>query len=203
MTARPDEPAPGAPTPPLPWGRDSLVAAVLPALPARVVAANVSGTVFEAEARHVSARLSAEVTARAAAAVILVGSDLKGDERLSMQVLSDGPLAGLLVEVDANLRFRGYTHRKTAGAHDHDGTPHTAALGTAGRLQMIRSTGGGITYQGITALGDGDLIADVERALRDSQQIPSCQIVDHGYLSPAREQRFDKMRADERCPAGH
>ncbi len=164
-----------------PLGADRLLEVGFPGRNFRLLLADVSATAFEAEFRHLSGRIAAVVMARTAVASILLGADLKGDERLSIQVRSEGPLHGLLAEADALLRFRGYTNKKALPGLDDGAEPFTVGLGTAGRLQIIRSTGSQVVYRGITALQDGDVASDLETALRDSVQIPSRLVLDHGY----------------------
>jgi molecular chaperone Hsp33 len=143
--------------------------------------ADASGTAFEAEFRHLSGRVSAEVTARAAVAAVLLGADLKDDERLAIQARCDGPIKGYLAEVDASLNFRGYTQKKTIPALDRSNRSFAEGVGRSGRLQVIRSTSAGTLYQGITNLAQGDVASDLERSLLESQQIPSRLLIDHGY----------------------
>src|SRR5688572_21293111 len=101
-------------TPPAPpWHADRLVSIVLPEHDCRLLLTDASGTAVEAEFRHLSGRVSAEVLARATVAAILLGADLKDDERLSIQARCEGRIEGWLVEVDSKLNFRGYTTKKT------------------------------------------------------------------------------------------
>src|SRR5436190_15476384 len=132
----------GLPAPP--WERDRLMTVILPAHHCRLLLAEVSGTAFEAEFRHLAGRVGAEVLARAAAAAVLLGADLKNDERLSIQARCEGPVKGYLVEIDAKLSFRGYTQKKTIRAFDRTKRSFSEGLGKVGRLQVIRSTGSGI-----------------------------------------------------------
>jgi molecular chaperone Hsp33 len=169
-----------APAPP-PWAGDKLVQFILPEHHCRLLLVDASGTAFEAEFRHLSGRVSAEVMARAAVAAILLGADLKDDERLAIQARCEGPIRGYLVEVDSSLNFRGYTHKKSIPALDRTKRPFTEAVGKTGRLQVIRSTSAGTLYQGITNFAGGDVASDLERSLLESQQIPSRLMIDHGY----------------------
>jgi molecular chaperone Hsp33 len=161
--------------------KDRLVTVILPESDARLIIADASATAFEAEFRHLAGRVGAEALGRLAVATCLLGADLKNDERLSIQMHCDGPLLGYLGEVDAELRFRGYTQKKVIPELDGSDTPFSAAIGTVGRLQVIRSTNDGVAYQGVTELGGGDVATDLERALLESQQIPSRLMLDHGY----------------------
>lgn len=164
-----------------PLGADRLLEIGFPGRNFRLLITDVSATAFEAEFRHLSGRIASIVMARTAAASILLGADLKGDERLSIQIRSDGPLHGLLAESDAQLRFRGYTNKKALPGLDDGTPPFTVGLGAEGRVQLIRSTGSQVVYRGITALRNGDVASDLETALRDSTQIPSRLVLDHGY----------------------
>jgi molecular chaperone Hsp33 len=172
----------GQPAPP-PWQNDRLLTVVLPDHHCRILVAEVSGTAFEAEFRHLAGRVGAEVMARAAAAAVLLGADLKDDERLSIQARCEGPIKGYLVEVDSKLGFRGYTQKKTMRALDRTRRSFAEGLSRTGRLQVIRSTSSGIFYQGVTAFAGGDVSSDLERSLLESQQIPSRLLIDHGYES--------------------
>jgi molecular chaperone Hsp33 len=164
-----------------PWQQDRLRSLLLPDHDARLLLVDASGTAFEAEFRHLCGRVSAEILARAAAGAVLLGADLKGDERLAIQVRCEGPIEGYLVEVDATLSFRGYTHKKALPGLDRSARRCAEGIGTVGRLQVIRSTGSGTLYQGITNLAAGDVASDLEKSLLESQQVPSRLLIDHGY----------------------
>jgi molecular chaperone Hsp33 len=168
-------------TPDRPFGEDRLVEASLPDRSARLLLVDASATAFETEYRHLSGRLASCVMARAAAGVLLLAADLKGDERVALQIRAEGPLEGLLAEADAALRFRGYTNKKVVSELDRGEAPIEAGLTATGRLQVIRSTGAAVVYRGVTSLRRGDLEADIEAALVESAQIPSRLFLDHGY----------------------
>ncbi len=163
------------------FGADRLLEVALSGRDVRLLVADVSASAFEAEFRHLSGRLASETMARAAVAVVLIGADLKDDERLAIQLRAEGPLKGLLAEVDADLRFRGYTNVKVLAGLDNGLVRQPTALGPEGRVQLIRSTGAQVVYKGITALRTGDIAGDLEAALEDSTQIPSRLFIDHGY----------------------
>jgi len=177
------EPAEGPPgaAPVPPWHRDRLVTILLPEHHCRLLLVDASGTACEAEFRHLAGRVGAEVLGRATVAAVLLGADLKDDERLSIQARCEGPIEGYLVEVDSKLNFRGYTNKKTIRGLDRSARPFVEGVGKVGRLQVIRSTGSGIFYQGVTSFAQGDVATDLERSLRESQQIPSRLLIDHGY----------------------
>lgn len=157
-----------------------MVQAIIEPEEVRILVADASATAFESEFRHLAGRLSAEVTASLCAGCVLLSADLKQDERLSFQARLSGPLGGFLYEVDQDLNFRGSTHKKVLPDHDATATPIRDALGT-GSLQVLRSTSKGIVYQGITAMNAGNIAADLEQHLMESQQTLSRVRLDHGY----------------------
>jgi molecular chaperone Hsp33 len=163
------------------FGADRLLECALPGRDMRLLVADVSASAFEAEYRHLSGRLASETLARAAAAAVLLGADLKGEERLAVQIRTDGPLQGLLAEVDAELHFRGYTNKKVLAGLDLGVVAQPTALAGDGRVQLVRSTGAQVVYKGITNLRTGDIASDLEAALEESSQIPSRLFLDHGY----------------------
>ncbi len=163
------------------FGADRLLEIALEGRDMRLLVADVSSSAFEAEFRHLSGRLASETLARAAVAVVLIGADLKNDERLAIQIRTDGPVKGLLAEVDVDLRFRGYTNVKVLAGLDEGVVRQATAVGPEGRVQLIRSTGAQVVYKGITALRNGDIASDLEAALEESTQIPSRMWIDHGY----------------------
>ncbi|HYC76957.1 MAG TPA: Hsp33 family molecular chaperone HslO [Planctomycetota bacterium] len=163
------------------FGPDRVMDVGLPGRAARLVLVDATETAIEAEFRHLAGRVAAIVMARAAAASLLIGSDLKNDERLAIQVHAEGPLKGFLVETDASLRFRGYTQIKALEGYDSGSLPYVFGLGARGRVQFLRSTAAGVFYRSLTALRFGDVAADLETALNQSQQTPSRLWLDHAY----------------------
>src|SRR5262245_11175679 len=156
-----------------PWHRDALVNILLPDHHCRLLLADASGTACEAEFRHLARRVAAEGLGRAAVAAVLLGADLKDDERLSIQARCEGPIEGYLVEVDSKLNFRGYTNKKTLRGLDRSARPFVVGLGKVGRLQVIRSTGSGIFYQRVTSFAQGDVARAHDRSLQEAPQLAS------------------------------
>ncbi len=175
-----ESPLQGTPSPEAPFGVDRMIQAIIEPDDVRVLVADASATAFESEYRHLAGRLSAQVTASLCAGAVLLSADLKHDERLAFQARLTGPLGGFLYEVDQDLNFRGSTHKKVLPDHDTRGTPISEALGK-GSLQVLRSTSQGIVYQGITTMNAGNIAADLEQHLMDSQQTLSRVRLDHGY----------------------
>jgi molecular chaperone Hsp33 len=108
----------------------------------------------------------------------LLGASLKGKEKLTIQVAGDGPLKGIVADVQLNsaeeIGARGYARRphvdvplNARGKFDVGG-----AVGK-GYLQMTRSFEVGQPYVGIVELRSGEIGDDIASYLMTSEQIPS------------------------------
>ena len=143
-----------------------------------VVAGITTELVRETQMRHelsptVSAALGRLVTAAA-----LLGASLKGRERLSLQVASDGPVRGMTADVSLSspsaLGVRGYARAPQADLPlNARGKFDVARMVGAGHLQVTRSFEVGQPYVGIVPLRTGEIGEDVAGYLADSEQIPS------------------------------
>jgi molecular chaperone Hsp33 len=134
--------------------------------------------VREAQARHQLSPTASAALGRLMTGAALLGASLKGRERLSLQIASDGPLRGLVADVALEgpnaIGARGYARRPNAelplnerGKFDVGG-----AVGN-GRLQVTRSFEVGQPYMGIVELQSGEIGDDIAAYLANSQQIPS------------------------------
>jgi molecular chaperone Hsp33 len=147
---------------------------LLPGAGARIVAALTTAACREAAARHDASPAAALALARATSAAVLLATLTKGGERVTLQVMGDGPLRGVTVEADAAGQVRGFPHApRAAGAL---GGPSRARLGPllgAGIVNVIRDLGLKERYQGSTPLISGEIDEDVEQYLTGSEQVVS------------------------------
>lgn len=133
--------------------------------------------------RELQSRLELSPTAsaavgRLATAAALLGTSLKGKERLSMQVAASGPLGSISADVamlsPGVLGVRGYARAPAAELPlNARGKFDVAGAVGDGHLQVTRSYEVGQPYVGIVALASGEIAEDVAAYLADSQQIPS------------------------------
>jgi molecular chaperone Hsp33 len=133
--------------------------------------------------RELQSRLQLSPTAsaavgRLATAAALLGTSLKGKERLSMQVSASGPLGGISAEVttlsQGVLGVRGYARAPAVELPlNARGKFDVAGAVGQGHLQVTRSFEVGQPYVGIVELRSGEIAEDVAVYLADSQQIPS------------------------------
>lgn len=74
----------------------------------RALVATTTGLVEEARRRHNAYPTAAAALGRVLTAAALLGATLKDKQTLTIRVIGDGPLDGLIAEADSDGRLRGY-----------------------------------------------------------------------------------------------
>jgi molecular chaperone Hsp33 len=154
---------------------------------ARVVAVTASDVAREAIRRHGATGASAVALARGLTSGLLLATLTKDEERVTLQVLGDGPLGGLTVDATSAGTARAYV--KNVGvalapaARPASTTSSTAssisrprlgpAVGTTGIVNVLRDVGTGGAFRGQTAIVNGEIDEDCAHYLRASEQIES------------------------------
>jgi molecular chaperone Hsp33 len=159
---------------------DEILRGVLTDLPVRVVAALTTGVAREAARRHDAGPAGAIALGRGLTAGLLLATLTKDDERVTLQVLGDGPLGGITVDAHGSGTVRAYVKRPRAGAMAPGDARATlsAAIGRAGVVSVIRDVGLRENFSGTTAIASGEIDEDVERYLTESEQIESALACD-------------------------
>ncbi len=153
---------------------DTLVRVIAAGGRLRGLAAITTDTADEARRRHGTFPVASAALGRAMTAAVLLGSTLKGDERISLQFNGDGPVREVYAEADSAGRVRGYVRRPEVILPARNGKLDVGrALGTTGTLQVMRWSPGGKPYQGVIPLVSGEIAEDVASYLTVSDQIPS------------------------------
>src|SRR5262252_10044245 len=135
---------------------DEIVRGVLTDLPVRVVAALTTGVAGEAARRHQAGPAGAIALGRGLTAGLLLATLTKDDERVTLQVLGNGPLGGVTVDANGAGTARAYVKHPGAGviAPGGDGRsprPHlAAAIGRSGVVSVIRDVGLRENFSGTT-----------------------------------------------------
>lgn len=131
-------------------------------------------TVEEARRRHDLWATAAAALGRVLSATAMLGAMLKGDERVCVQILCDGPLQNIYADANASGHVRGYTRN-----------PHVDfELSAAGKLDVARAVGKGTLYvtrdfgmkepyTSSVPLVSGELGEDFAYYLVKSEQTPS------------------------------
>ncbi|MBV8374908.1 MAG: Hsp33 family molecular chaperone HslO [Candidatus Eremiobacteraeota bacterium] len=141
-------------------------------------AAVTTGLVREIQQRHDLWPTATAAAGRLATGAALFGESLKSGERVSLQIVGDGPLQALTADAwlldETTLGVRGYTR------HPHVDLPVNArgkfdvsrAIGN-GFLQVTKSHKSGQPYVGVVPLDSGEVAEDIAVYLARSEQIPS------------------------------
>jgi molecular chaperone Hsp33 len=159
---------------------DEIVRCLIADLPVRVVAALTTGIAAEAARRHDAGPAGAVALGRGLTAGLLLATLTKDDERVTLQVLGDGPLGGITVDATGAGTARAYVKHPAGGRIAHDGPRASlaAAVGRSGVVSVIRDVGLRENFSGSTAIRSGEIDDDVERYLTESEQIESALACD-------------------------
>jgi molecular chaperone Hsp33 len=160
--------------------RDHLVRAIARAADVRVAAAITTGLVIEGADRHGLSPAASCAVGRALTSGLLLATLTKGGERVTVQLVGDGPIGSITVDAtDGDVR--GYAQHPKAGPDLQPGRISVAhTLGRRGVVNVLRDVGLRELYQGQVALVTGEVDEDVEAYLRSSEQVPSalgCEVV--------------------------
>jgi molecular chaperone Hsp33 len=154
---------------------DEIVRCVLADLPVRVVVALTTDVAREAARRHHAGPAGAIALGRGLTAGLLLATLTKDDERVTLQVLGDGPLGGITVDAHGGGTARAYLKHPGAGgvAPGARRAGLGAAVGRSGLVSVIRDVGLRENFSGTTAIASGEIDEDVERYLTESEQVES------------------------------
>lgn len=140
----------------------------------RALAAVTTGVVETARWRHDLYPTAAAALGRTLTASLLMGALLKGDQRVLLQIIGDGPLKHVVAAADAQGAVRGYV----GDPHVHlplsaKGKLDVAAAVGRGHLYVTRDFGLREPYRGVVPLVSGEIAEDVAVYFARSEQIPS------------------------------
>jgi molecular chaperone Hsp33 len=153
---------------------------VIDGRPVRLVAVTTTQVAREAARRHQAGPAASIALARGLTAGLLLATLTKDDERVTLQVLGDGPLGGLTVDATAAGMARAYVKHPGVplGASPEGRVSLAAAVGRTGLVSVLRDVGLGETFSGRTSLATGEIDEDIERYLEASEQIASALACD-------------------------
>lgn len=161
---------------------DHLIRALLRTHNIRLVAALTTDLCRTAASRHKATPAAACALGRGLTAGLLLATLSKSDERVTIQVVANGPLRGITVDAYGDGLVRGYPlDAQAAGGVSMAGRQRLAPLiGRDGVVNLMRDIGVRDRYQGQVSLVTSEVDEDIEAYLRDSEQIPSavgCEVV--------------------------
>jgi molecular chaperone Hsp33 len=143
----------------------------------RVVAVTATDVAREAIRRHGATGASAIALARGLTSGLLLATLTKDRERVTLQLLGDGPLGGLTVDATSEGTARAYVKDVDAPVGADVGTGRrpilARAIGATGVVSVIRDLGMRESFRGQTSFASGEIDEDCERYLNESEQIDS------------------------------
>lgn len=134
-----------------------------------------TGVVSEAQRRHDTWNTASAALGRGLIGGLLLGSTLKGDDKLTVKIQGDGPAGGIIIDSNALGEVKGYIK------NPHVSLPLNAqgkldvrgAVGTQGIFTVIKDLGLREPFSGQTPIVSGELGEDFTYYLAVSEQIPS------------------------------
>lgn len=165
---------------------DQLVRALLDPPRVRVVAALTTDTVREAARRHGTVGAATVALGRALTSGVLLATLTKGDERVTLQIVGDGPITQISVDANDAGEVRGYlSPHGVAVALGKQPRPQVSHAIGRGQVLVMRDLGLKEQYRGAASIVTGEIDEDVEAYLRQSEQLDSalgCEVIvdEHG-----------------------
>jgi molecular chaperone Hsp33 len=160
---------------------ETMVRAVAREGAVRVLATVTTALVEEARRRQGSAPTATAALGRALTASGLLAGMLKGEQKVTIRVLGDGPLGGIITDGTAAGDVRGYVQNPEV--HLPLRSRHKLNVGAAvgrGMIHITRDLGLRYPYHGSAPLITGEIGEDLAYYLAQSEQVPS--VVSLGVL---------------------
>ncbi len=171
--------------------KDTLVYGTAADATVRCMAAVTTNLVAEAVQRHATSPTVAAALGRTLTGTLLIGSSLKEFDRLTVQIIGDGPIGGITAEANARGEVRGYARNPEAEVPlNETGKLDVRAVVGQGMFYVTRESGYDIglyrdPYRGSVPIVSGEIAEDFAYYLTKSEQIPSA--VTLGVLLRAQE----------------
>ena len=149
----------------------------------RCMAAVTTNLVAEAARRHDLWPTVAAALGRTLTGTLLLGSSLKELDRLTVQIVSDGPVGGITAEANARGQVRGYVYNPEAHApYNEERKFDVRAVVGQGMFYVTRESGYDVglyrePYRGSVPLVSGEIAEDFAYYLTKSEQIPSAVVL--------------------------
>ncbi|WNR44792.1 Hsp33 family molecular chaperone HslO [Paenibacillus roseipurpureus] len=141
----------------------------------RAFAVQTTRLTEEMSTRHQTTPTATAALGRTAAAGLLLGAMLKGEEHLIVQVKGDGPIGQIVVDANAKGEVRGYVDNPLVDPplKENGKLDVSAAVGTEGFLYITKDLGLKEPYKGSVPLVSGELAEDFTYYFAKSEQTPS------------------------------
>jgi len=152
----------------------TLVSATAAGDTVRALAAVTTDVVEEARRRHGTYPTATAALGRALTAGLLIGATMKDEERLSIELVGDGPLRRVMITTTGLGQVRGYVARPATHLPSKRGKLDVAGAIGRGLLCVIRTQPWNKEpYRSIMEIVSGEIGQDIAHYLVTSEQIPS------------------------------
>lgn len=140
----------------------------------RALAVVNTSIVEEVRSRHQMSPVATAALGRTMAAGAMLGAMQKEKEKVTIQVIGDGPLEQVIVDADAKGNLRGYVQNPHVDVPlAEKGKMNVKAAVGQGHLWVIRDLGLGEPYRGGVPLVTGEIAEDFASYFAHSEQTPS------------------------------
>jgi molecular chaperone Hsp33 len=140
----------------------------------RIIAGRTTELVREAQARHNCSPTVTAALGRLLTGAALMGHALNGRERITVQVVGNGPVRGLIADVAAEGRVRGFPLRATVDKPlNSSGKFDVGGIIGRGFLHVTRTFDTGQPYTSAVPLASGEIGDDLAAYFAASEQIPT------------------------------
>ncbi|MBV9271071.1 MAG: Hsp33 family molecular chaperone HslO [Candidatus Eremiobacteraeota bacterium] len=157
---------------------DQIITASAPDAGFAIIAGITTELVRETQERHQLSPTASAAVGRLVTGAALLGTNLKGSERISLQIQGDGPIAGITADAwlltPDSVGARGYAKNGDVDIPlNNRGKFDVARAIGKGALQVTKSYEVGQPYAGVVPLYSGEIAEDIASYLVNSEQIPS------------------------------
>ncbi|RUL49128.1 MULTISPECIES: Hsp33 family molecular chaperone HslO [Lysinibacillus] len=141
----------------------------------RAFAARTTETVGEAQRRHNTWPTTTAALGRSITAGVIMGSMLKGEDKLTIKIEGNGPIGPIIVDSNAKGEVRGFVtnpqvHFELNNAGKLD---VRRAVGTEGAITIVKDLGLRDMFSGQTPIVSGEIAEDFTYYFAVSEQVPS------------------------------
>src|SRR3954471_8699177 len=141
---------------------DEIARCLLSERAVRVVATVTTETTAEIARRHAATGGVVAALGRSATAGLLLATLTKDEERVTMQILAEGPLGGITVDAASNGNVRAFLKHPSVmiPALPASHVPLGPFMGKQGSVAVTRDLGMKENFSGATELVDGEIDTD-------------------------------------------
>lgn len=141
----------------------------------RAFAVCTTDTVGEAQRRHNTWPTASAALGRTMTAAVMMGAMLKGDDKITVKLVGDGPVGPIIADSNAHGDVRGYvTHPQVHFDLNPQGKLDVRrAVGTEGSLTVVKDLGMRDFFTGQVPIVSGEVAEDFTYYFAKSEQVPS------------------------------